>query len=245
MEQFEFVACGELIQILGKRAEDERELVEALAEVSLDSVHYHTHGHFLRHGFVGALYANDFASWAAAEVRDRVLGERLGVVHPLDFNTLEGLREEILTIIDEHLSRLNIVPRVIFGAPFDFIQSRIIPVPTGVTAASLEEFRDGLALVHPSAIYFHTIEAQRRLGGAATDFAAWVRDGLGRADLATAFDRVDPYSGSLERLRSELLRLCDAALRPRTGSAEGGRPEDRLPGEARDPLRAEATWRTT
>jgi hypothetical protein len=212
MTRFEFVACSELIQILGLRADDERELAETLEEVSLDCIHYHTHGHFLRHGFVGAPYPNDFATWAAIQVRDRVLGERLGVVSPLDFATLEELREEILTIIDDHLSHLSIVPRVVFGEPFDFMQSRIVEVPTGATAGTLEEFRAGLATIQPSAIYFHTIEAPRRLARPETDFAAWLREGLGLDRLAAAVNRVDPYAGSLERLRTELLRLLDAEL---------------------------------
>jgi hypothetical protein len=212
MTRFEFVACSELIQILGLRADDERELAETLEEVSLDCIHYHTHGHFLRHGFVGAPYPNDFATWAAIQVRDRVLGERLGVVSPLDFATLEELREEILTIIDDHLSHLSIVPRVVFGEPFDFMQSRIVEVPTGATAGTLEEFRAGLATILPSAIYFHTMEAPRRLARPETDFAAWLREGLGLDRLAAAVNRVDPYAGSLERLRTELLRLLDAEL---------------------------------
>ncbi len=212
MPQFEFVACSELVQILGLRADDERELAEILAEVPPDCVHYHTHGHFLRHGFVGAPYPNDFATWAAIQVRDRVLGERLGVVSPLDFASVEELREEILSIIDDHLSHLSIVPRVIFGEPFDFIQSRIVEVPTGVTATSLVEFRAGLAAIQPSALYFHAMEAPRRLVRPETDFVVWLREGLGLDGLATAFSRVDPYAGSLERLRTELLRFCDAEL---------------------------------
>lgn len=212
MTRFQFVACSELIQILGLRADDERELAEILEKVSLDCVHYHTHGHFLRHGFVGAPYPNDFATWAAIQVRDRVLGERLGVVSPLDFSSLEELREEILTIIDDHLGHLNIVPRVIFGDPFDFMQSRIIEAPTGEIADSLETFRAGLARIQPSALYFHTIEASRRLGRPDTDFAVWLRESLGLDTLAAAVNRVDPYAGSLERLRTELLRLCDAEL---------------------------------
>ena len=212
MTRFEFVACSELIQILGLRADDERELAEILEEVSLDCIHYHTHGHFLRHGFVGAPYPNDFATWAAIQVRDRVLGERLSVVSPMDFSSLEELREEILTIIDDHLSHLSIVPRVVFGEPFDFMQSRIVEVPTGSTAGTLEEFRAGLATIQPSAIYFHTIEAPRRLARPETDFAAWLREGLGLDRLAAAVNRVDPHAGSLERLRTELLRLLDAEL---------------------------------
>jgi len=212
MNAFEFVTCNELIQILGQRADDEQELAELLAEVSLESVHYHTHGHFLRHGFVGAPYPNDFATWAAVQVRDGGLAERLAVVSPLDYPTLEGLREEILSILDDHLSHLNIVPRVIFGEPFEFMQSRIVEVPTGIRAASLAEFRAGLAIIPVNAIYFHTIESARRLGRPESDFTAWVREGLDLPDLAAALSRVNPYAGSLERLRSELLRFCDAAL---------------------------------
>ena len=230
MSAFEFVTCSELIQILCLRADDEQELATILAEVPLDSVHYHTHGHFLRHGFVGAPYPNDFATWAAVQVRDRGLAERLAVISPLDFPTLEGLREEILTILDDHLSRLSIVPQVIFGEPFEFMQSRIVEVSTGVVAHSLADFRKGLAAVPVSAIYFHTIEASRRLGGSETDFAAWLREGLGMEKLSAAFSRVDPYTGSLERLRTEFLHLCDAALRAgfdgggATGGKEGTTP---------------------
>jgi len=212
MARFEFVACSELIQILGLRADDERELAQILEEVPQDCVHYHTHGHFLRQGFLGAPYPNDFATWVATQVRDRVLGERLSVVSPLDFPSLEALREEILTIIDDHLSHLNIVPRVIFGEPFDFIQSRIIEVPTGITAGTLREFRAGLTTIQPSAIYFHTIEAPRRLSRPETDFALWLREGLGLAQLGAAVNGVDPYAGSLEQLRTDLLRLCDAEM---------------------------------
>ncbi len=218
MSEFEFVVCSELIQILGLRAENERELADALAEIPVDAIHYHTHGHFLRHGFVGAPYPNDFATCVTREVRDQVLGERLAMVRPLDFATLEELREEFLAIIDDHLGRLSIVPRAIFGDPFDFMQSRIVAVSSGVRASTLEAFRAALASIHPSAIYFHAIEAPRRLGRPESDFAAWIRESLGLSDLAEAMSRTDPYSGSLERLRMELLRLCDLTLELSHGS---------------------------
>jgi hypothetical protein len=221
MTRFEFMDCRQLIQILGLRANDEQELAELLAEVSRDSVYHHTHGHFLRHGFVGAPYPNDFATWAITQVRDRALGERLAVISPLDHPTLEDLRQEILGILDDHLSRLNIVPRVIFGEPFEFMQSRVVEVPTGIEAGSLAEFRTGLATVPASAIYFHAIESARRLPHTQTDFTIWLRDGLGMPALASAVGRLDPYAGSLERLRAEMVHVCDAALAADTGLSGG------------------------
>lgn len=221
MTRFEFRDCRQLVQILGLRADDEQELAELLAEVSRDSVYHHTHGHFLRHGFVGAPYPNDFATWAVIQVRDRALGERLAVISPLDHPTLEELREEILGILDDHLSHLNIVPRVIFGEPFEFMQSRVVVVPTGIEAGSLAEFRKGLATVPASALYFHAIDSARRLPHLQTDFTVWLRDDLGLPELATAVGRLDPYAGSLERLRAEMVHLCDAALAADAGRSAG------------------------
>jgi hypothetical protein len=41
-----------------------------------------------------------------------VLGERLGVLDPYEFETLEDLREALISVMDDHLSTLSAVPRV-------------------------------------------------------------------------------------------------------------------------------------
>jgi hypothetical protein len=202
---------------VGLRAENERRLAELIEEVPLDSIYYHTHAFFLRHKFVAGAYPNDFATWAAIQVRDRVLGERLAMVDPGEFANLQALREELVSVIDEHLRDLQIVPGVIYGEPFDFIQSRIVEIPTGTQVRSLQEFRDALLEVDVSAIYFHLVEARLRLGRGQNDFAAWLDRGLGLPELATLVRAVDPYAGSLEQTRARLIHLCDDAL------AEGAR----------------------
>lgn len=212
-EPFAFVGCIELREILGKEAENEKELAELLDEVPLDSIYYHTHSYFLRHQFVAGLYPNDFATWVAVQVRDRVLGERLAAVDPFDFEGLEPLREEIISIIDDHLSTMPLVPRVIFGEPFYFKQSRIVQLETGFRAWTLEEFRNALAEVDASAIYFHLFEARMRLNRKEGDFSVWIREGLGMPELAEKVRAINPYLGSLERLRSKLLTVCDEFLK--------------------------------
>ncbi len=213
---FRFIGCSELREILGKEAEDEKRLVELIEEVPLDSIYFHTHSYFLRHSYVERVYPNDFAQWVAMEVRDHVLGERLAVVDPFAFTNLEGLREELISIIDDHLSRTSIVPRVIFGAPFHFNQSRILEVPTGLVVTTLRAFRHALADVEVSAIYFHVFEARHRLARAENDFSAWVRQSLGLPELAQRLQSINPYLGSLERLRSALVTICDEFLAQET-----------------------------
>ena len=68
---FLFTGCWELRQMLGRSARDERRLPEAIAEVPLDSIYYHTHGFFLRHKYIAGPYPNDFATW----------GDYLGLMH--------------------------------------------------------------------------------------------------------------------------------------------------------------------
>ncbi len=209
---FGFVACLELKEFVGLRAENERQLADLIDEVSVDSIYYHTHGFFLRHKFVAGAYPNDFATWAAIQVRDRVLGERLAMVDPANFQNLQALREELISVIDDHLRGLQFVPGVLFGEPFEFIQSRIVEVPTGIQVRTLKEFREALLDVDVSAVYFHLVEARMRLGRGQNDFAAWLEQGLDLADLAAKVRAVDPYAGSLERARTRLIQLCDQAL---------------------------------
>ena len=208
-ELFRFTGCSELHEILGKTAEDERRLVELIEEVPLDSIYFHTHSYFLRHSYVDRVYPNDFAQWVAMEVRDLVLGERLAVVDPFGFANLEALRDELLSIIDDHLSRMPVVPRVIYGSPFHFNQSRLLRVPTGLEVATLHAFRHALGEVEVSAIYYHVFEARHRLNSSENDFSAWALQSLSMPDFADRLRSINPYLGSLERLRSALIGVCD------------------------------------
>jgi len=209
---FEFSGCVELRQMLGLRAEDEKELADILEQVPKDSVYYHTHGFLLRQRSAAGAYANDFATWAAIQVGDRVLGEHLAVLDPLDFETLDDLRERIISAIDDHLRSMTIVPRVVYGEPFDFIESRIVQVPFGIEARTLGEFREALGKTDESAIYYHALEARVRLGQRRNDFSAWLGECLDLPGLAAKVEALDPYVGGLERLRAQILGYCDKVL---------------------------------
>ena len=209
---FVFTGCVEVRQALQRTAIDERELMDRLEEVPAGSIFYHTHGYFLRHRPITTAYGNDFAAWVAVQVRDQALSERLAVVNPFEFASLEALREEFVTVVHDHLRRLRAVPRVESGEAFHFQQSYIVEVGLGQPATTLAEFRDGLAAVDASAIYFHMVEARTRLGRRSGDFAEWIRISLGRAELADRIERIDTYMTSLERVRARVLTLVDNEL---------------------------------
>jgi hypothetical protein len=180
--------------------------------VPAGSIFYHTHGYFLRHRPLTTAYGNDFARWAAVEVRDGALAERLAVVDPFEYPDLERLREELVTIVHDHLRGLSTVPRAEPAGAFHFQQSHIVEVPLGTGVTTLAEFREGLAGVDASAIYFHMVEARARLGRRSGDFAEWLRTSLELPALAERIERIDTYMTSLERVRARVLSLVDQEL---------------------------------
>jgi uncharacterized protein DUF5752 len=208
---FTFAGCVELRQTLDVHALDERELMRRVGEVPAGSIFFHTFGYFLRHRAFTTAYGNDFARWAALEIGDQALAERLAVVDPFAFSTLEALREHLVTILQDHLRGREAERRLEFDRAFHFQQSDVVEVPLGVTAQTLGEFRTGLAIVDESAIYLHTVETRARERHAEA-FGHWLRESLELPELAERFERIDPYLTTLERIRGRLLSLVDVAL---------------------------------
>jgi hypothetical protein len=146
------------------------------------------------------------------EVRDNVLGEKLASVSPSVNKTIEDIRNELIDIIDSHLSSIKIVPSVVYGEPFYFMNSRMIEVPTGVKANSLEDFTEKLKKIDASAIYYHTFEARMRVRRGRSDFALWLKEVLGLKDLADNIEKIDCYMYSLEGLRNKIVEMCGREL---------------------------------
>ena len=209
MDAFEFKGCIEIRELLGKKADDELKLLELIEEVPTDSIYYHMHSYFLRHRYVTGPYPNDFANWAALQVRDSVLGEQLASVTSGRFKTLEDIRLELIDIIDKHLSTLHTIPFVGYGQPFYFMKSRIIEIPTCLRVTTFGEFKEVLSTVDVSAIYYHVFEARLRIRKGKSDFAIWLGEILGKQELANKIELIDSYMYSLEGLRNKLVELCE------------------------------------
>jgi len=204
----------ELREVLGKRATDVGRLLELMEEVPSDSIYYHTHSFYLRHAFAQTLYPNDFATWTALYTHDRVLGERLGVLDPFSYLSLEALRQEIIAIIDDHLSSHPAVYRAMTGEAFNFLRSHVIESPLDRQAWTLPEFRHAVHEVEAGALYFHLCEARMRKTPGLDDFSYWLsaKDGLTLPELAVQVQRVVRLGLNLEGMRARIVSLCDAEL---------------------------------
>lgn len=208
---FVFHGCLAVQELVGPEASDARALLEGLAHASNETLFTHTAGTMLRRPVQADAYPNDFALWVATELGDRALAERLAMVDVFDAGSLDALRANLVAVLEEHLHRgPAAVPVAV--EPFVFLRTHVVPVPLGVATATLREFRDGLAEVHASALFYHVVEARYRLGRDRSDFADWAEQGLGQPDLAARLARIDAQVGSLERLRDRCLTVLDDAL---------------------------------
>lgn len=205
---FTFIGCTEVRELLGLRADTEVQLMEMLEDIPPDSIYYHMHSYFLRHVYLAGPYPNDFANWAAIQLRDRVLGEKLATIYISPEKTIEDIRLELIETIDSHLCKLKVVPTASNGSSFHFIKSEIVEIPLGKEATDLFEFIEILKDIHASAVYYHIFEARIRVRRGRNDFSIWLDDTLGRPELGERIENIDFYMHSLESLRTRILELC-------------------------------------
>lgn len=211
VEPFVFLGCIDLRELLAYEARDTRELLEQLERVPVESLFCHTAAALLHRTVLPAAYPNDFALWAGTELRDQRLAERLAIIDPFASGSLERVRQELVTTVNDHLQHFP-SPASGSAEPFRFFQAHLVPFPTGREAATLAEFRDALTEIDVSALFYHLIEARYRLGRGRGDFAEWIGSALERPDLADRLAGIDPYVGSLERIRDRHLTVLGAAL---------------------------------
>ncbi|NIR29982.1 MAG: hypothetical protein GWN84_11835 [Gammaproteobacteria bacterium] len=208
---FRIKDCALIAIATGRRAFTLRELREGLADIHGDSVYYHFWGNLLEPRFEEREYNNDFAGWVRHGLHDGVLAERLAVLDPTDFAELDALREELVDTVEERLEESEYLPWVRASRPFEFTRSQIVVFDTGKRAAHAEELARLVPSFSTGSIFYHFIDARRRVGGGHDDFSAWLASlEEDHAELRARLAAIDPYFGSLTELRGNLTAAFQA-----------------------------------
>lgn len=205
---FRFCTQVSLVELTGLKAASLSELRDHLRTVPGSVVYYHTH-HFLKqHHFLSPEPPNDFAWWIAQALNDDRLSERLAAVDTVRFPTLRALREQLLALIETHMSREGPGLRAPAGEEFHFMKSRSFVIQTPYIVETLAEFIEAVKRVSIHSLYHHVFESRLRLERGTNDFSHWLEIELGEGALARAIARLDPYTQTLEGLRMKILRLA-------------------------------------
>ena len=212
-QPFKFYTRLHLKELTGQKARTLVELQALLEKAPDAAIYYHTH-HFLeKYKYLEPEPANDFALWADDALGDAMLSEKLASIDIFQFSTIHSLKQRIIDVIREHTSTKpdeHIAPE---GNEFHLIKSISVILPTPYLAHDLREFVEVLRKVTIYSIYFHMFEARLRLPRGNNDFSVWFRDNLGENDLADKISELDPYTRSLESLRTMIIQLIEKRIK--------------------------------
>jgi hypothetical protein len=199
--------------LTGIKAKNLKELVDILKNAPDSIIYYHTH-HFLEeHYYLTPEPANDFAVWVSDVLGDETLGEKLASIDAFEFPALGALRERIVNVIGEHISSGQELRKAPEGREFYFMKWVSVILPTPYAARDLREFVEALRKLRLGSLYFHIFESRLRLGRVTNDFSVWMQDSLEEQELAEAIEKVDPYTYTLEGVRSQLIKLVERRIK--------------------------------
>lgn len=197
--------CALIAISTGRRAHNLRELCKHLASVSVDSVYYHFWGGLIQARFDEREYNNDFASWARHALHDAPLAERLAVLDPTDFEDLDDLRRELLELMEVRLDESESLHWMRATGPFEFIRSQIVIFDTRHRIQSPDQLAEVLPHLSTGSVFYHFIDARRRVPDRVDDFRRWLAAfGERYAPLRDRLAGVEPYFSSMTEIRERL-----------------------------------------
>lgn len=207
-EAFAVKDCALISIATGRKATGLTELLDNLQRVNTDSIYHHFWGGLLAPRFELREFNNDFAGWVRHSLQEAVLAERLAVIDPGGFATLEELRHELVDIIEERLDESEGCRWLRSRRQFEFLRSRLVVFDTVVKINLPEELPGVVEKMTPSSIFYHFIDARRRLDICCDDFSYWL-NGFGDEyrELQRELASFDPFFSSLSQSRDGLARL--------------------------------------
>jgi hypothetical protein len=210
---FEFFTVSYLTRIGNQCANSLGELLKGLQECSDASIFHHTFQTLGSHHFLTEGFSNDFAQWAYADANREDLAEQLAALDIRDYVSIAALRADLCRVVGDYCKSQPVFCGQTALERFYFCESVEVTQPLGLTAHSLEEFRNGIVHLSHASFYFHFISSRLRLQLQTNDFSHWLADGLGLTTLAKSVNQIDIYTNTLDSIRAKVLRLIDRERR--------------------------------
>ncbi|MDX9740721.1 MAG: DUF5752 family protein [Gammaproteobacteria bacterium] len=211
---FKIKDCALVAMATGRRARLMPEFRREIATVPVQSIYHHFWGGLLQPRFEEREYNNDFAAWMRHSMHDAVLAERLAALDPTSCPELEALRREMLELIDNRLDEVEYLSWARASIQFEFLSSQIVIFDTGRTVSHPAELAENIGHLSTSSIFYHFIDARRRVPEGNNDFTLWMQSfGRDFEPLCASLTGVDPYFGSITELRQKLATIFQACVR--------------------------------
>ena len=192
----------------GNKVTNLRELLQFLREMPEPVLNYHLWQSRLTITQPRLEYPNDFALWSATALHDDLLAEKLSAIDPFDYENLAQVREAMVEELEEYLWESSQDHQVRPGYEMHLCEASAVILHSGITARTLGEFCEALQTVGLDSVYYHFVEARRRLRDRKMDdFSHWIGDNFTLPALVTAIGEIDIYFYTLTEIRDTILAL--------------------------------------
>jgi hypothetical protein len=212
VKPFYFNTAANLMRITRYKANTLAEFLDALREVPEDSIFQHSFRTLQEHHFIRQGFSNDFAQWALSSCKEPGLGEKLSAVDIREFTSIAELRTRFVGIMEDFLRVNSEAGNKVAQETFYFCASDVVVIPTHFVARTMHEFAEGIRSVSVHSIHHHFIEARLRIKLMSNDFSQWLHEDMGLTATARALNQIDIYTGTLEDVRSQIVRIVERAL---------------------------------
>jgi len=189
---FEFFTVAYLTRIGNQSAGNLEELLAGLEQCSDASIFHHTFQTLSSHHFLTEQFA-------ALDIRD--------------YTSIAALRADLCRVLRDFTAAFPQFSRQEALDRFYFCESLEVTMPFSLNAATLDEFRNGVASISHASFHFHFVTSRLRLQLRTNDFSHWLAGSLGLTSLAENIDRIDIYTNTLDSARAKMLRLVDRERR--------------------------------
>jgi len=214
-DPFAITDCALIAIATGEKAQNIREMHNRLMRTYDDGViYYHFWGGLLRPHFVDREYQNHFAGWAYHDLHDRRLAEKLSIINPAHYSSIEDLRQELIEVFEERMDEDDSASRAEAEHPFFFMRSQIVVFDTHLRVATPEELTGLIPDLSLGSLFYHFIDSRRRSPSGGDDFSEWLKSwGDQYQNLLDEILTIDPYFNSLIELREVLAAIFNSYLK--------------------------------
>ena len=211
---FNFYDSITLLSPTGQKASNLKEFLHILEESEEKVIFHHLYQSHIRSFQEMGEFPNDFANWAAYELEDIALAEKLANFDPYDLRSVAEVKDKIIEIVEEHMWDLPTIPWVRSGSEFYFSSATTIIMPLGIKAGSLQEFREAMDIIPDSSLYFHFYEERKiNKDKEHDDFSIWIEDNFKSKSVVERIREIDFYFFSLGEIRRKIINILDEYLK--------------------------------
>ncbi len=184
-------------------------LYQGINKVSESSIFYHLHHSYFRRHFTHTDNMNDFARWLWISMGEQSISERIAVINPFLFDSLNNCRKALLNTLKDYIGKVEYFPRVLKDHEFYFLELRSFIHPTGFVASNLKEFKNGLERLSISSLFYHLIDSRIRTGRRTNDFSVWLSKELKERSKAEAIENLNLFSLNLWDIKDEIIDILE------------------------------------